>query len=156
MDKLLKCAYKDLKKILSMNHYKVIVTHFVDEYLYPIFDGNVYNNQNLIFICHGPETIYKYLVNKTRPYFTAPIDLDKIETMFHSKDYYVKKYSQKDNVTWVFVSDWLKKFSEEQQGFKFKNALVINNTIDEVLFPFYKRDTELRKKILVVRKFDNI
>lgn len=153
---VLKCAYKDLKKILSMNHYKVIVTHFVDEYLYPIFDGNVYNNQKLIFICHGPETVYKYLVNKTRPYFTAPIELDKIETMFHSKDYYVKKYSQKDNVTWIFVSDWLKNFSEEQQGFKFKNALVINNIIDEVLFPFYKRDTELRKKILVVRKFDNI
>ena len=153
---VLKCTYKDLKKLLSMNHYKVIVTHFVDEYLYPIFDGNVYNNQKLIFICHGPETVYKYLVNKTRPYFTAPVESDKIETMFHSKDYYVKKYSQKDNVTWIFVSDWLKKFSEEQQGLKFKNALVINNIIDEELFPFYKRDKELRKKILVVRKFDNI
>lgn len=153
---VLKCTYKDLKKLLSMNHYKIIVTHFVDEYLYPIFDGNVYNNQKLIFICHGPETVYKYLVNKTRPYFTAPVESDKIETMFHSKDYYVKKYSQKDNVTWIFVSDWLKKFSEEQQGLKFKNALVINNIIDEELFPFYKRDKELRKKILVVRKFDNI
>lgn len=153
---VLKCTYEDLKKILKIKKYKVIVTHFVDEYLYPIFDGNVYNNQKLIFICHGPETVYKYLVNKTRPYFTAPINEDEIKTLFHEKDYYVKKYSQKENVTWVFVSDWLKDFSEKQQNLKFKHSLVINNIIDEELFPFYKRGRNLRKKIIVVRKFDNI
>lgn len=149
-------TYENLKDLLSKKHYKTIVAHFVDEYLYPIFDGNVYNNQKLIFICHGPETVYKYLVNKTRPYFTAPCKEPINNSLFDLKDYYVHKYAEKDNVEWVFVSDWLKEFSEEQQKIKFKHSRVINNIIDEDLFPYTKRDAEKRKKILMVRKFDNI
>ena len=149
-------SYQDLKKLLSQNHYPVIITHFVDEYLYPIYEGNVYDNQQLLFICHGPETVYKYLVNKTRPYFTEPVDEKVIETWFKDKDFYVKRFAEKDNVEWIFVSDWLKEFSEEQQKIKFKHSRVINNIIDEELFPYTKRTEEDRKKILIVRKFDNI
>lgn len=149
-------TYKDLKKVLSKHQYKIVITHFVDEKLYPLFDGNIYENEQLIFICHGPETVYKYLANKTRPYFTAPYP-EPIKTKeFDLRDHYVKKYSQKDNVEWVFVSDWLKTFSEEQQGIKFKNVRVINNIISEKLFPYKPRNPEDRKKILLVRKFDNI
>ena len=89
-------SYQDLKKLLSQNHYPVIITHFVDEYLYPIYEGNVYDNQQLLFICHGPETVYKYLVNKTRPYFTEPVDEKVIETWFKDKDFYVKRFAEKD------------------------------------------------------------
>ncbi len=149
-------TYQDLKKLLLERHYPVIVTHFVDENLYPIYEGNVYENQKLIFICHGPEVVYKYLVNKTRAYFSEPVSNDVINKMFKKTDVYVKRFAQKENVEWVFVSDWLKNFAEEQQNLKFKHARVINNYIDGRLFPFIKRDKELRKKILVVRKFDNI
>lgn len=149
-------SYQDLKGLLLERHYPVILTHFVDEYLYPIYEGNVYENQKLIFICHGPEVVYKYLVNKTRYYFSEPINEDVINKRFKNKDIYVKRFAQKDNVEWVFVSDWLKEFAEEQQNLKFKHARVINNFIDGDLFKFTKRDKELRKKILMVRKFDNI
>lgn len=149
-------TYQDLKYILSKHQYKVIITHFVDEKLYPIFDGNIFNNEKLIFICHGPETIYRYLVNKTRPYFTAPYKEPVENQIFDIRDRYVKKYSEKENVIWVFVSEWLKNKSETEQNIKFKNSLVINNFIDENLFPYHKRNKNDRKKILVVRKFDNI
>lgn len=153
---VLQGTYQDLKKILSTHQYKVIVTHFVDEKLYPIFDGNIYNNQKLIFICHGPETVYRYLVNKTRPYFTAPFKEPIQNELFDLKDYYVKKYAKKENVDWVFVSEWLKIKSEHDLNIQFKNSHVINNLIDEELFPYIERKAEDRKKILVIRKFDNI
>lgn len=153
---VIKGTYQDLKKVLCKHQYKVVVTHFVDEYLFPIFDGNIYNNEKLIFICHGPETVYRYLVNKCRNYFTPPIKEPINSDEFDLKDYYVKKYAIKDNVEWVFVSEWLKDYSESEQGIKFKNTKVINNIIDENLFPYKKKNADLRKKILVIRKFDNI
>lgn len=149
-------SYKDLKELLSTTHYPVVMAHFVDEKLYPIFEGNIYDNQKLLFICHGPEVVYKYLVNVTRPYFSKPVDFNDINKRFELSDFYVRRFSQKDNVEWIFVSNWLKEFAEKEQGFKFKHSRVINNVIDEELFPYTKRDPELRKKIIVVRKFDNI
>ena len=52
--------YKDLRELLSKKKYKVIVTHFVDENLYPIYNEFI-GNEKLIFICHGPETVFRYL-----------------------------------------------------------------------------------------------
>lgn len=149
-------THQNLKEVLSHYHYKVVISHFVDEYLFPIFDGNIYNNQKLFFICHGPETIYRYLVNKTRPYFTSPCKDYVWSEIFNTKDYYVKKYAQKDNVEWIFVSDWLKENSEKELGISFMHTHVINNIIDEKLFPYKKKNVEDRKKIVIVRKFDNI
>lgn len=153
---VLQGSYKDLKELLTKHQYSVVITHFIDEKIYPIFDGNIYNNQKLIFICHGPETVYRYLKNKVRPYFTKPYKEPYQDDDFDLNDFYVKKYSQKDNVEWVFVSDWLKNFSEEEQHLKFKHSRVINNIIDEELFPYHEKTADDRKKILMVRKFDNI
>ena len=147
--------YYDLRELLVRKQYKVIITHFVDESLYPIFDGFI-SSEKLIFICHGPETVYRYLVNVTRPYFTKPIPYPANDTGMNIKEKWVKIFSQKDNVEWVFVSDWLKNFSEEELKVKFKNVRVINNIINEELFPYKEKKEEDRCKILVIRKFDNI
>ena len=77
-------------------------------------------------------------------------------TVFDLKEKYVKKYSQKDNVEWVFVSEWFKEASEKELNIKFKNVRVINNVINEDLFPYHEKKAEDRCKILVIRKFDNI
>lgn len=148
-------TYEDLKSLLSRHQYKVIITHFVDENLYPIFDGYV-SDEKLIFICHGPETVFRYLVNVTRPYFTKPVPYPVQNEAMDIKEKWVKRFSSRDNVEWVFVSDWLKEFSEEQLGIKFKNARVINNIINEELFPYHEKRKEDRCKILVIRKFDNV
>jgi len=150
-----KGSHKDLKDLLSRKQYKVIITHFVDENLYSIFDGYI-SNEKLIFICHGPETVFRYLVNVTRPYFTPAFKEPIQNDLFDLKEKYVKKYSQMDNVEWVFVSDWLKEFSEEQLNIKFKHSRVINNIINEELFPYSPKTADDRRKILIIRKFDNI
>ena len=147
--------YIDLKKLLSRHQYKVIVAHFVDENLYPIFDGYV-QDEHLIFICHGPETTFRFLTNRCRPYFTKELPEIDTNACFDQKEMYVKKYARKENVDWVFVSDWLRDFSEKMIGVSFPHSRVINNTINEELFPYHPKSPEDRKKILILRKFDNI
>ena len=147
--------YIDLKKLLSRHQYKVIVAHFVDENLYPIFDGYV-QDERLIFICHGPETTFRFLTNRCRPYFTKELPEIDTNACFDQKEMYVKKYARKENVDWVFVSDWLRDFSEKMIGVSFPHSRVINNTINEELFPYHPKSPEDRKKILILRKFDNI
>ena len=152
---VIKGNHKHLRELLLKKQYKVIVTHFVDENLYPIYNEFL-GNEKLIFICHGPETVFRYLVNVTRPYFTKPIPYPKDDVSMNIKEKWVRIFSQKDNVEWVFVSDWLKDFSEKELGIKFKHARVINNIINENLFPYKQKSAEDRCKILVIRKFDNI
>ncbi len=148
-------SYADLKKLLSRKQYKVIVAHFVDENLYPIFDGYI-QDERLIFICHGPETVFRYLTNRVRPYFTKGMPEIDIDPRFDIKEFYVRRYAKKENVDWVFVSDWLRDFSRKMLGVEFRNSHVIHNTINEQLFPYRPKTAEDRKKILVLRKFDNI
>lgn len=146
---------QDLKKLISRHQYKTIVVHFVDEYLYPILDGYV-QDERMIFICHGPETTFRFLTNRCRPYFTKELpEIDSSEH-FDIREHYVRRYAQKDNVDWVFVSEWLRDFSEKMLGVTFKHSHVIYNTINEKLFPYHKKTAEDRKKILILRKFDNI
>lgn len=147
--------YQDLKKLLSRHQYKVIVVHFVDEKLYPIFDGYI-QDERLIFICHGPEATFRFLTNRCRPYFTKELPEIDNSTYFDKKEAYAIKYAKKKNVDWVFVSEWLRDFSEKMLGTQFENAHVIYNTINENLFPYHPKKAEDRKKILVLRKFDNI
>lgn len=147
--------YLDLKKLLSRHQYKVVIVHFVDENIYQILDGYI-NDERLIFICHGPETTFRILPNLCRQYFTKALPaVDKSET-FDKKEAYVRKYSQKDNVDWVFVSEYFRDLSEKLMGITFRHSHVIYNTINEELFPYREKTAEDRKKILILRKFDNI
>ncbi len=145
--------YGDFKKILERKTAKVVVVHFVSEEFMQIFDGYV-QDERLIFICHGPETLFEVLPNKVRPYFTKP--LHENPYLYASKKRYVETYAKKKNVTWVFVSQWLKDYSEEVLGIKFRNTAVIHNTIHEQLFPYCEKTAEDRKRIMILRKFDNI
>lgn len=148
--------YETLKKLLNTRRYKTIVTHFVEENLYSIYEGYTYPSDQLIFICHGPETTYRFLENITGPYFTSPVDNPKLKASFDLRDKYIKKFSRLDNVEWVFVSNWLRDFSEKFLNVKFRNSQVISNVINEKLFPYVPKKSEQRKKILILRKFDNI
>ena len=144
-------SQSDLKTLLSRKQYKTIVIHFVDEWIYPILDGYI-SNERLVFICHGPETTFEIIPNKARGYFTKPLP-EIIENP--RKRQYVRKYAKRKNVNWVFVSEWLKEESEKLLDIKFENAHVIGNLINEKLFPYCEKNIEDRKKILVIRKFDD-
>ena len=142
----------DFEALLMRKQYDVIVTHFVDMHHYRLFDACVTYEQ-LVFIVHGPlETMYPLSPIIARPYFTQPpsqVFLDQ------EKKSVVGRYARKDNVSWVFVSDWQRKKSEELMGVEFANSQVIHNYIDSDRFRFRQKTPDDRKRILVLRRFDN-
>ncbi len=141
----------DLKRLLSRKQYKVVVVHFVDTPHYAIFDGYITNEQ-LIFICHGPETSFPCLPNVSRPYFVKPIEDPSNNP---EKLRCVQNYATKENVHWVFVSQWLADASEDLMHAKFRNKHCIPNLVDEDLFPYKEKTPDDRKKIMMLRRFDN-
>ena len=141
----------DLEKLILRRQYDIVITHFADMHHYRIFDACITREQ-LMFIVHGPlETVFPLSPVIARPYFTQPPDFvapnrEKIAT--------VRRYARKPNVSWVFVSDWLRRESEELMGVEFLNSHVIHNSIDETKFPYRQKTAEDRKNILVLRRCD--
>jgi len=60
------------------------------------------------------------------------------------------------NVHWIFVSDWIMNHSENLTGIKFQRFSVIPNYIDEQNFAYSIKDPEQRKKIFMLRRYDDI
>jgi len=56
-------------------------------------------------------------------------------------------------VQFVFVSNWLKTATERDISCKMVNSHVIPNGIDTQLFEYRKKESDLRKKILLIRSF---
>lgn len=142
---------KDLKSLINRKQYRVILVHFAERMHYDIFDGYI-TDERLIFICHGPETIFPILPNVSRPYFSRPIENPSLDTR---KLQAVQKYARKNYVDWVFVSQWLMEKSEEQMDVEFLNKHIIHNVVDESLFPYHEKSDEDRKNILMLRRFDS-
>ena len=147
-------TYNDLKDLLLRRQYKVVVTHFVDTKLFQVYDGYITQAQ-LIFICHGADVTFKELGNLCRPYFTLPMEHCEISHQNDERESYVRKYASKDNVEWVFVSEWLKARAEMLNGVSFKHYRIIGNVVDEKVFSYQPKTAEHRKHVVIIRKFDN-
>jgi glycosyltransferase involved in cell wall biosynthesis len=64
------------------------------------------------------------------------------------------KYSNETNkVTFVFVSNWMKKITQMDALIKAKNSFIIPNPIDTDFFNFKVKDKNQRKNILLIRSF---
>ena len=112
---------------------------------------------HLFLWSHNPETRYWDWPLFTTPYFTHPAKLTHEQTEeFTKRDAVIRQLNNQSNVSWVFVSETLKKRSEELIGIHFNRAHVISNLVDEKVYQFSKRNKETRHKVIVVRKFDNV
>lgn len=56
---------------------------------------------------------------------------------------------------YVFVSNWMKEVAEQDIGVKFKNFKIIPNPINEEIFNYTEKDSNLRKNILLIRPFNS-
>ena len=146
-----------LRQILTKKQYKTILLHFFDEKYAQILDACDMHETNLYFWIHGPETLYWDWSKMTDGYFTPESKLaEGFIQRFERNDKIIARYNDYPNVHWVFVSEWIQKHSEELIGLKFKNSVVIPNFVDENNFDFVEKDSEMRKKIFFVRRFENI
>jgi UDP-galactopyranose mutase len=154
---VLRVSFSGLRSLLQNRHYRKILVHFVDEEYMRVFDSLALRSTELFFWIHGPETLYWDWPLFTCKYFQKPAPLDESQVaQFERNDVLFKHYNEKENVTFVFVSDWIKKRSEELIGISFKQAQVIPNIVDEATFVFEEKDPDLRKKVFFIRRFDNV
>ncbi len=154
---VLKIPIPDLRRILLRNRFKKIAIHFFDEKYASVLDGSYIKEAQIYLWVHGPETLYWDWQYFTTPYFSRTSELsDEQVRRFRKNDTMIEKYNNLDNVTWVFVSEWIKTRSEELINIKFKKFEVIPNFIDEKVFIYEEKDSELRKEIFFLRRYDNI
>lgn len=152
---VLKGGYADLKTLLRTNRYRTIVVHFLDENIASILDTYALR-QRLIFICHGPETTFRMLPNLSRSYFSHALPAIDKGDHWDLREQFVRQFARSERTHWVFVSDWLRDAAQRLIGVDFKHAHVIHNPIDPDLFPFRVKDPEDRKRILLLRRFDDV
>lgn len=150
-------SHAGLRKVLQTRQYNTIAVHFFDEHYANVFDACALSRTRLFLWAHGVETLYRDSPEFNTGYFKkkAAINEGK-EKRYKKLDAIVKRYSEMENVTWVFVSDWIRKRSEELIGLKFERYVTIPNYIDSTCFSYEKKDSSLRKKVFFIRRFDDI
>ena len=147
-----------LSQVLARRSYKVVCSHFFDERYAEQFDAAGLDSTPLLIWTHNPETRYWETPKFATPYFSEPIELtDEQRERFELLDGIIKRYNQKANVRWVFISQAQLAAAQKDIGITFNRASVIPNIVDENLFAYDKdKDPELRKRIYTVRKFEDV
>ena len=153
---VLKVPFSVLRTILQTKQYEKILVHFFDYKYANVFDACKLDNTQLYLWVHGPETLYWDWPKFTTPYFSQLNHItDGQKQRFEDNDKLISRYNDMPNVSWIFVSNWIKKESENLINIKFKNFYVIPNIIDSNTFHFHKKSAEDRKKIFFIRRFDD-
>lgn len=155
--KVFKGEHHHLRELLQTKTYDKILIHFFDHSYANVLDSVDITKTKLYLYLHGAETLYRDWPKISSNYFTAPATIDSaLENFFVIKDFFIKKYSNIRNAKWFFVTEWTKQRCEELLNIKFNNYDIIPCLIDTDLFSYQRKDPELRKKIFILRKFDNI
>ncbi len=155
--KVVSTGYNDIRKILQNKKYKKILIHFFDERYAQILDASDLTETEIIIYSHGSDTLYRAWDRLNAKYFENITEIpEKVYKIFPEKDDLIKRYNEKGNVKFVFVSNWAKNLSEKLIGIKYNNAYVIPCNIDTDIFKYNEKKSDLRKKIFVIRKYDNL
>lgn len=155
--KIVSTGYNDIRKILQNRTYEKILIHFFDEKYAQVLDASNLTNTEVILYSHGSDTLYRAWDKLNAKYFENIHEIpEKVKSEFPIKDELIKRYNDKKNVKFVFVSNWAKKLSEKLIGIKYKNAYIVPCNIDEDTFKFKKKNPNLRNKICIIRKYDNL
>lgn len=153
----IRTGYNQIRTLLQVKKYKKILVHFFDPAYFQILEPQDLSDTQIILYSHGTDSLYRAFDRIGRPYFVADYKIPESMTKtYEIRDHYIKKYNNLPNVKFVFVSDWAKKMSEELIGIKYNNYDIIPCFIDEKQFPYKEKDAELRKKVFVLRKFDDL
>lgn len=154
---VLRTSHVNLRTILRRKQYSKILVHFFDPKIALVFDSCDLHGAELYLWCHNPETRYWESPKYAAPYFERQPKLSQEQIdQYRLKDEVIKRYNDNPLVNWVFISEIQKLHSEEDIGITFNRAHVIPNVVDETMFPYHEKDPDLRKKILILRRFDNL
>lgn len=153
--KIFKGTYFNLREILQKKKYKRILVHFFDDNYANVFDVINLTDTQLFFYLHGADVLYRDFPKYASHYFESDISTSQMQETFAARDYYFNKFNNLPNVTWMFVSNFVKDRAEELLNINFKNFHIIPCYIDNSLFKYEYKAPELRKKIFILRRFTN-
>lgn len=154
---VLRVPLEVLADLLKWHRYKAVLLHFFDLRFARALDSAKLEDVPIFLWSHNPETRYWDWPDFTAPYFSKRPVLTRGQIAeFEERDSVIRRYNELPNVSWVFVSEALKQRSEELVGITFDRSYVIPNLVDEKVFAYRDKSPDLRKRVFLVRKFDNI
>lgn len=152
-----KTSYANARAMLQGKKYDKILIHFFNESFSYILDSIDITDTRVYLYSHGADTMYRDFNKMTAHYFEMPDETSlEQEKNFRIKDKILEKYNNMPNVKWFFCTDWTRKHSEELNDIKYKNYEVVPCFVNENVFKYEDKNPDLRKKIFMIRKFDNI
>lgn len=155
--KYIRTGYNQIRNLLQEKKYDKILIHFFDPAYFQILEPQDLSDTQIILYSHGTDSLYRAFDRIGRPYFVDSYETpESMTSTYPLRDYYIKKYNNLPNVKFVFVSNWAKKMSEELIGIKYNNYDIVPCFIDEEQFPYQEKDPSLRKKVFMLRKFDDL
>ncbi len=153
--KIYKGTYSSLRELLQKKKYKRILVHFFDYNYANVFDSIDLTETSLFFYMHGADILYRDYPLYASHYFEEKLDVSDRQDEFKMRDLCFKKYNSYNNVTWMFVSEFVKNRAEELLNITFNNYKIIPCYIDNNLFKYENKNPDLRKKIFILRRFTN-
>lgn len=151
-----KMSYNDLRNVIQSNKYKKILLHFIDAEFARVLDACNLEETEIYIYCHGAD-VDLYNPNIFSKYFVADHNFTENEIKYRKERQVVlKKYNDLPNVKWIFNTKWNLENARKVNDLKFKNKEIIPCVIDQETFKYTKRNPELRKKILILKRMDDI
>lgn len=150
-------SYNDIRLLLQIKKYPVIISHWFDEKLAQVLDGSdLYETK--IFIHPRPADILldKYVDFHTK-YFEKPQEFppEYIRHLINERRRVLRKYVEMPNVGWVLDSIDTKQSAEKELGLNFERATV--GTIADFLPDIHpnKRTFPVNANLAIVSNFAN-
>ncbi len=130
-----------------------ILIHFIDKDMMSALADLEFVYPSIVWV-HGVEALgwYRRLFNVYNKGFIKYILRNMIQ--MYSLKQFVEK-TKNENVTFVFVSEWMKRITETDTLTKIEKYEVIPNVIDTNVFQYEEKDEILRKKVLLIRPFES-
>ena len=154
---VLRIPIDDLPAVLEHKGYRAIMVHFFDLAFAAALESASLGTTPIILWSHNPETQYWDWPLFASRYFEDPVQITPEQrTEFEARDQALARFDAMPNVSWVFISDAQLERARELTGCAFSRAHVIPNVVDEHVFSFRPKSADLRRRVLVVRKFDNV
>lgn len=154
---VMKISFFDIRNILQVKKYKKIIVHFFNEKMAQLLDATDIHDTDIYLFVHGSDILYRDMNKLTCPYFKHASDIDTDqEKNYLKRDEILKKYCNNENVMFIFPSKWAKERSEKLNHIKFNNFDIIPTYINSEIFKYHKKNKNDRKKIVIIRKYDNI
>lgn len=133
---------------------KKLLIHFLNTNMMEVIRKINFNIPTLIWV-HGTEALgwYRRLFYLERGIkrFSKYV-VKNIIQMYNFKKFI--RESNDRNVTYIFVSNWMKNILESDTLSTIKKYKIIPNSVDNSIFEYKPKNLEDRKKILLIRSFE--